>query len=148
MKNKFKYMIITIFLVLCNLSVASSSETEVKVQLKKGGAVSDFLKEEGFKLSEKAIKNLGVSFTSIGKGQVWNIPSSALVRIKNSVGVYRRYNDWITMVFVDVISKNRNRAQIQSVDLQYGDEVAVSGVTFLRMTDADLNSDTVDACSH
>jgi len=136
-----------------NVSASQPKAKEVKkeerkVVLKKGGAVTAFSEEDGFKLSKKAIKNLDVKFKIIGSGSHWDIPKSSLVRIKSSTGVYRKYDGWITMVLVNVVNKSKTSVRISSVDLQEGDEVATSGVKFLRMTDADLNSDTVDACAH
>lgn len=123
-------------------------KTAEKSLLKKGGAVTAFNKDDGFKLSEKAKKNLGVSFLGLGKGASWDVPKSSIVRIKNSTGVYRKYDGWITLVLVDILKKKSSKVTIKSIDLQEGDGVAVTGVKFLRMTDADLNSDTVDACAH
>lgn len=123
-----------------------SKETNVKI--KKGGAVTEFSKDDGFKLSKEAINNLSVSFKALGGSGPWVIPKSAIVKIKHSVGVYRRWEGWITMVLVTVVDESKDTVTIKSVDLQEQDQVAVTGVPFLRMTEADLNSDTVDACSH
>ncbi|EPZ51101.1 hypothetical protein M902_2597 [Bacteriovorax sp. BAL6_X] len=122
--------------------------SETTVELKKGGAVTAFTKEDGFKLSDKAINNLGIKFSPIKGSGPWVVPKSALVRIKYSTGVYRKWDNWITLVLVKVLSQTKNTVTIRSVDLEAQDLVAISGVTFLRMTDADLNSDTVDSCAH
>lgn len=141
--NKF-FIIIFCF----SINFAFGEAGDKKVELKKGSAVTEFNPLDGFKLTEKAIESLGVSFLSLkGKGP-WTIPKSALITIKHSVGVYRRYDNWITMVLVDTIEKNGADVKIRSVDLQDQDEIAITGVTFLRLTEADLNSDTVDACAH
>jgi hypothetical protein len=123
-------------------------EAETTVELKKGGAVTAFSKEDGFKLSDKAIKNLGVSFKAIQGPGPWMIPKSALVRIKHSTGIYRKWDGWITMVLVKVLNQTSETVTIKSLDLQNEDKVAITGVPFLRMTESDLNSDTVDACAH
>lgn len=138
-----------IILLSMNMTFASGDHAAPKnVELKKGGAVSAFSEEDGFKLSDRAVNNLGVSYTSVkGKGP-WTIPKSALVRIKHSTGVYRKWDGWNTMVLVKVVDQGKKTVTIQSVDLQDQDEVAVTGVPFLRMTDADLNSETVDSCAH
>ncbi|MBI2521880.1 MAG: hypothetical protein HYV97_15800 [Bdellovibrio sp.] len=110
-------------------------------------AVAEFNKEEGFKLSPIAIKHLEIKFQTLAGTGPWKIPTSALVRIKSSTGTYRRYDDWITLVVVKVLKQEETIATIESVDLQANDEIAIQGVTFLRMTEADLNSDTIDACT-
>lgn len=137
-----------IFMLLLLTFSTSLLASDATVELKKGGAVTAFQKEDGFKLSKKAQKNLGVQFTTLKEGNSWIIPKSSLVTIKHSTGVYRRYEDWITLVLVQVQNHSKDLIKVSSVDLQAGDDVAISGVKFLRMTDADLNSDTVDACAH
>lgn len=113
-----------------------------------GKAIEAFSKEDGFKLSAKATKNLGVKFESISGNGPWKIPQASLVRIKQSAGVYRKYEGWISLVLVKVLQEGNGAALIQSPDLEPGDEVAVAGSHYLRMTDSDLNAGTVDSCSH
>lgn len=146
MKN-LAWIVISLTLITQQVQ-ASSENTGTSVEIKEGGAVTAFSEDDGFKLSSKATKNLGVSFTTLkGKGP-WVIPKVSLVKIKHSTGVYRKWDGWVTMVLVKVLSKTKETVTIKSVDLQDQDEIAITGVTFLRMTDADLNSDTVDACAH
>lgn len=134
------------FALLFFLSVyALASETSSVTNGK--GAVVAFTKEDGFKLSSKAEANLNIKFLTLSSGK-WNLPLQSLVKIKQSTGVYRKYDGWIMFVLVKVINKNSDSITIASEDLQPGDEVAISGVKFLRMTDSDLNSDTVDNCAH
>jgi hypothetical protein len=147
MKNLMIILITSLMFILLP-SASGAIKEETNVEIKKGGAVTAFTKEDGFKLSSKAISNLGVKFDSIKGTGPWEIAKSALVRIKHSTGVYRKWDGWITLVLVKVLNQTKDTITIKSVDLQDRDEVAVLGVTFLRMTEADLNSDTVDACSH
>lgn len=135
---------IILILIVCNLSFASEGTKE----LKPGSAVTAFTIEDGFKLNEQAIKNLGISFNQLKGDGPWEIPKSALVRIKHSTGVYRKWDGWITLVFVHIVGQTKDSYLVRSIDLQSGDEIAVKGVSFLRMTEADLNSDTVDSCTH
>lgn len=141
--------ILLTILVFTQLSFSAETKNEeTTVELKEGGAVVAFSKEDGFKLSKNAIANLGVTYRSVKGSGPWTLPKSALVRIKHSTGVYRKWDGWITMVLVKVLSTTSTTVTIESVDLENQDEVAVTGVAFLRMAEADLNSDTVDACSH
>lgn len=140
-----------ILLSLFTVSIFAHTPTKVmtsNVELKEGGAVVAFSAEDGFKLSKKAIKNLGVTFKRLKGGKQWTVPKSALVHIKHSVGVYRKWDGWITMVLVKILEKKEDTVIIQSIDLEAQDQIAITGVPFLRMTDSDLNSDTVDSCSH
>ena len=76
------------------------------------------------------------------------MPKSALVKIKFTDGVYRRFKGDITYVIVKVLKTDKNSVTLEAEDLEAGDEVATSGVSFLRLTEADLNSETIDNCAH
>lgn len=105
--------------------------------------------EDGsFKLTEKSIKTMGIKFQNLNGKSPWLLPSNALVKIKFTQGVYRKIEEDITYVLVSVLKKDGNSVLVSSDDLMSGDEVAISGVHFLRLTEADLNSDTVDNCAH
>ena len=145
---KFINLILVVMLVTQCAFASGEKKAETTVEIKKGGAVTAFTKEDGFKLSDKAVKNLGVTFKTLNGSGPWMIPKSSLVRIKHSTGVYRKWDGWITMVLVKVLNQTKETVTIKSVDLQDQDNVAITGVPFLRMTEADLNSDTVDACAH
>ncbi|MGE3611429.1 MAG: hypothetical protein AB7I27_17685 [Bacteriovoracaceae bacterium] len=105
--------------------------------------------EDGsFKLQEKSLKTMGIKFEKLsGKGP-WLLPSNALVKIKFTQGVYRKIDEDITYVLVSTLKADGNSVLVSSVDLESDDEVAIEGVHFLRLTEADLNSDTVDNCAH
>jgi hypothetical protein len=137
---------LTALVLLLTSSNSFGSDTTVK--LKEGGAVTAFSKEDGFKLSNLAAEKLGVKFTSLNSNGPWKVPKESLIRIKYSTGVYRKWDGWITMVLVTVLSEGEDHYLIKSIDLQNEDEIAISAVSYLRMTEADLNSDTVDACAH
>lgn len=113
-----------------------------------GKAVEAADHDQGFKLSAKAEKNLGVTFQKVTGAGPWKIPKQSLVHLKQSEAVYRRYDGWISMVLVKVVSQRGDTVTIKSADLEPDDEVAVTGVTFLRMTDSDINAGTVDTCAH
>ncbi len=105
--------------------------------------------EEGnFKVSEKSLKHLGVKFQTLDGSGPWSIPSDALVKIKLTIGVYRRFDGEITYVIVKKLSEEPGTVTIQTDDLEPGDEVAIAGTKFLRMAETDLNSETVDNCAH
>lgn len=101
-----------------------------------------------FKISDKSLDHLGVKFQKLENPGPWTIPSDSLVKIKLTEGVYRRYDGEITFVIVNKSGEENNHVLIESPDLEPGDEVAISGAMFLRMAETDLNSETVDNCSH
>lgn len=105
--------------------------------------------EDGnFIVSEKSLNHLGVKFQRLEGIGPWSIPESALVRIKLTLGVYRRFQGELTYVIVKTKMIKKGEVIIQSEDLETGDEVAISGAKFLRMAETDLNSETVDNCAH
>ncbi len=105
--------------------------------------------EDGsFKLSEKSLKTMEIKFQKLnGKGP-WLLPLNALVKIKFTQGVYRKIQEDITYVLVNALKTDGKSVLVSSEDLESDDEVAIEGVHFLRLTEADLNSDTVDNCAH
>ncbi len=105
--------------------------------------------EDGsFKLSSKSLRTMGIEFQKLNGNGPWSIPLSSLVKIKFTQGVYRRFQGDITFVIVNVMKVDGATVLISSEDLEQNDEVAVTGVHFLRLTEADLNSSTVDSCAH
>lgn len=105
--------------------------------------------EDGtFKLSDKSLKSMGITFSKLNDSGTWGISKEALVKIKFTQGVYRRFEGNITYVIVRVLKETQDTITIQSEDLEVGDEVAIKGASFLRLAEADLNSDTVDNCAH
>jgi hypothetical protein len=127
---------------------AEEAPQKVEKSFPEWHAVKKFNSEEGFQLKDEAIQSMGIKFSPIQGSGSWKIPESALVRVKYSTGVYRRYQDWISFVLVDVVSKNGGQAVVKSQDLENGDQIAVTGASELRLTESDLTSDTVDSCSH
>lgn len=113
------------------------------------GSPAALKNEDGsFKLSEKSTRQMGINFQKITNSGPWILPHEALVKVKFTTGVYRRYEGDITFVIAKVLKTEGKNIVIESSDLEAGDEVATSGTNFLRLTEADLNSDTVDSCAH
>lgn len=107
------------------------------------------LNEDGsFRLKDESIKTLGIDFLKLSNAGPWSIPLESIVKIKFTKGVYRRYEGSITFVVVNIIKYEKDRVLISSPDLELGDEVATRGTSYLRLAEADLKSDTVDACAH
>lgn len=146
--SKHLLLIPLLFITALSIAAAARSDSEPSSRFGPGKAVLAFDKEEGFQLSDKALKNLGVRFTQLAGEGPWLVPKDSIVRIKQSSGVYRRYETWISFILVRVIDDHGALVRIQSEDLQAQDEVAIAGAQFLRMTEADVSSGTVDNCAH
>lgn len=142
--SSLKYLILLAII----FPIAAISEEEAPSRFGPGKTIEAFSEEDGFKMSSKAISTLGVRFESVRGSGPWRVPKSSLIHIKQSTGVYRKFDGWISMVLVKVISQTEDTALITSPDLEPEDEIAFQGAKFLRMTDADLNAGTVDTCAH
>ncbi len=105
-------------------------------------------KDGSFKVSDKSLNVMKITFRTLQGTGPWQLPKEALVKLKFTQGVYRRYQGNITLVFVTTLKAGANNMMVKSDDLEAGDEVAVTGTNFLRLTEADLNSETVDNCAH
>lgn len=101
-----------------------------------------------FKVSEKSLKHLGVIFQTLKGRGPWKVSKEAIVNLKLTQSVYRRYDGELMLVIVKSNSAPDGSLLISSEDLEEGDEVAIKGANFLRMAESDLNSETVDNCAH
>lgn len=129
-------LILHVHIASFTLAEGDHGAPKANSRFQEGSAVTAFNTEDGFKINDVALGFLGVQFSRLnGKGP-WNIPKEALVRVKHLVGVYRRSQGWIKFV------------SIHAEDLKSGDEIAIQGVSFLRMTEAELNSDAADEDHH
>jgi hypothetical protein len=138
-----------LFFLFITQIVFANGETAVDAgRFGPGKAVESFDKEQGFKMSDKALSSLGVKFSKLDGQGPWFVPKSAIVHMKQSAGVYRRYDGWISLVLVKIERQQNDLVAIRSEDLEESDEVSIRGSAFLRMTDADLNAGTVDSCAH
>jgi hypothetical protein len=93
---------------------------------------------ERFQMSEKALNTLKVRFAP------WKseVPVAALVRIQDSTGIFQRSDGWISFEPVKVLRQSGGSAFIQSFHLKADAEIAVEGALFLRITEADLHSES------
>lgn len=143
-----KSLITLLFLTAAQVTFASGEAPADNSRFGAGKAIEAFDKEQGFKMSEKALKSLGVQFSPLHGSGPWLVPQTAIVHMKQSAGIYRRFEGWISLVLVKTEKNQNGIVSIRSEDLEAEDEVAISGSAFLRMTDADLNAGTVDSCAH
>lgn len=107
--------------------------------------VTEFNKQLGFKISDKAEKRLGIKFRKLQYGGPWSIEPESIVHLRNETGVYRRSNGWISYVVVKTDPKQKSMRSITSKHLHAGDEVAVHGAVFLRMIDSDLSTESAES---
>ena len=116
----------------------SHAEEEGGAKVGPGKAVLAANAKDGMRLSEAAIKRLGLAFQDAKRGETQEVPPQSLVVSKEETSVYRLRGGWIKRVEVRVISRSARSVKIQSEDFKPGDRVVVSGAPFLRTAELDV----------
>jgi hypothetical protein len=101
-------------------------------------AVLEANPERGFRLSEKAVRALGVEI----KPSSGLLPKSSVVYFKDETGVYRVRDGWFKLIEGEAEPQG---SQIRFTpehkdELQKNDFIAVKGVPLLRVTELDVFS--------
>ena len=86
-----------------------------------------------FKLSESAIKTLGIKLTGVGVKEKFEVPLSSLVVFQDELGVFVADGKWFEMVHVKLLDKNQISAFIHAEELGSNSKVASKGVSLLRV---------------
>jgi hypothetical protein len=92
-------------------------------------------KDKGFKMSPEAEANFKVKKIKVQSADGIEIPKKALVTSTIEVNVYRYREGFYKRIDFDTISKNTTTLKIKSKDLKQGDEIATTGLGFLRVTE-------------
>ena len=103
-----------------------------------GKAVTAANERDGMRLSEEAIRKLGLSFSEVKTRIIHPVPLQGLVYFKDEVGVYRVRGGWFKLIEVKVLAKSAQAASIQSSELMPGDRIVVRGAAFLRAAELDI----------
>lgn len=136
-----RYYILLASLILNSTVAFGHGASEGGANIGKDKAVTEADEDNGFKLSEKASKNLDLKFITLPspvKPEVFNVPLKAIVQLQDEVGVYVRKSGWIKRVEGKLLQKSKDQVLFQSKDLAAGVEVAVSGVPLLRVTEMEV----------
>lgn len=103
-----------------------------------GKAVLAISEKDGLRLSEAAVRRLGMSFQDAKRGEVQDVPAESLVFSRDEIAVYRLRGGWIKRVEVSVVSRSAKAARVRSKDLAVGDRVVVAGAAFMRLAELDV----------
>ncbi len=87
--------------------------------------------ENGFKLSEKAIKNFDIK-TMVATSNTIELVRSALVEVRDQKYVYRMRDGWIKKVQVRVLSKEKSKVVLEISDVRSTDLIITGGAGFVR----------------
>jgi len=132
-----KYLIIISLLFFSSFTLAEEEgheheEASVNVGPDKG--ILEKSEAEGIKLSEEAVKTMGIKTIDVHSQQI-EIPTTALVKIKDNKYIFRLRNGWFKRVEFKVIQKGSDKLTLNSNDLSTGDKIVTEGLGFLRTSE-------------
>lgn len=90
--------------------------------------------DDGFKFSQEAIKTIGYKTINY-QTEIFEIPSKALVQVKDDKSIYRLRNGWLKRVDIQIIKKNTDSILLKATDLKSGDQIVVTEVGYLRIAE-------------
>jgi len=108
-------------------------EENAQIGVEKGILEAD--KEKGFKLSSEAEANFIVEKVKVQSSDGVELPKKALVTSTIEVNVYRYRDGYYKRIDFNTITKSATSIKIKSKDLKQGDEIATTGLSFLRVTE-------------
>lgn len=143
--NRFFHLFL-VSLLFFNFSARADESETPKSRVGPGKAVLEAKESDGIRLSEKAIRNLNLSFVAVGADGTSRLPVSALVRFQDFTAVYRKREGWFKMVEIEPRIHN-GTALVSSKDLKSGDELVIENASLLRVVDLDVWGPEADACA-
>lgn len=91
--------------------------------------------DEGIKLSPEAEKNFEIQKLKVFNPSSIEIPKDSLVTAGVEVNLYRYRAGFYKRIDFEQLSRSKNKISIRSRDLQSGDEIAITGLGFLRIAE-------------
>ena len=103
--------------------------------------------DDGFKLSDTAIKNFELTYVDY-KAPGTTISSKAIFRSLNEVNIYRVRSGLYKRIDFKMLEKNKDTWKVNSPDLMSGDKIVVNGIGFLRIAEIAATGGLSDSHSH
>jgi hypothetical protein len=123
-------------------------EQEASSSVGPGNAVPEANSETGFKLSEKALRTLGLQLETIQPQNTYTLSRSAIVYFKDEAGVYRLRDGWFKLVQGDTEAQGSQVRFTPKESFQNGDQIVVKGVPLLRVADLDAFGGSGEGHAH
>lgn len=101
-------------------------------------AVLEASEEHGLKLSDKALRRLGVKTTRLSGAGPFRLPAAALVVSREEASIYRLSDGWYKHLDVEIVSKDRGTVLVRAKNLKAGDQVVTAGAALLRVAEMDV----------
>lgn len=112
-----------------------------------GKAITAVDEALGFKLSAEAFKTLGINLEKIPSGRI-KVDKTALVRSKSTCGLYRYRDGFFKFVPVQIEQSLSSHYIISTKELRQGDQIAVSSVGLLLVTEVYSTDESEYGHSH
>lgn len=141
-----KYLVIVASFLIAFNAFSEEAEEGKKGRVGPGKAVVEASEKEGLKLSEKALKNLELEFTTANNASVLVVPVTALVHFQDFSAIYRERAGWLKMVEIEPVIHGAT-AQFTSKDILPGDRIVTKNSGFVRVIDLDVFGPEADACA-
>lgn len=125
-----------IFVILMSGSQVLAQEEASGIRAGPTLAVLEANLKDGFRLSDKAKKVIGLVAKPLGS-KPHMIPPSALVNYGDRVGVYRLRNGWFKLIEIQNSDAPQASVATSSTELNDDDQIAVEGVALLRVSEMD-----------
>ncbi len=90
--------------------------------------------DKGIKLSPEAEKHFEIRKMKVTTGII-ELPRTAIVTAGLEVNVFRFRDGFYKRIDFDELSRSGNKISIRSKDLKSGDEIAITGLGFLRIAE-------------
>ncbi len=111
------------------------AESEENLQVGPEKGILEANKEKGFRLSAEAEKNFSVKKIKVSKAHGIEIPKSAQVTSGMEINLYRLRDGFYKRIDFTVVSSNSTTMTVSSKDLSINDEIALTGLGFLRISE-------------
>lgn len=108
----------------------------------KDKAIQEVNERNGFKLSPQAIDTLKIKFKNI-ENNIFTISKESLVVSKYDRGIYRYRDGFFKFIDVQIIKKDKLNHLVKIEDFEKGDQVVISGVKLLKVSDV-FSTDTAE----
>ncbi|MDZ4660133.1 MAG: hypothetical protein SGJ18_00805 [Pseudomonadota bacterium] len=113
-------------------------ETPESVGPNKG--VTSYSEKEGFTLSAEATKTFGITTVELSGSAPWDLPISAILQTGSEKSVYRLNKGALKRIDISISKKSKTQATINSNKLASGDQIVVTGISYIRTAEIDLTS--------
>ncbi len=104
----------------------------------------------GIRLSDIAIKTIGIEMSPVTQDGWVDVPHAAIVHDHTLTGIYRWRDNWFTFISIkeDSSSNHKNTQKILSPQFKAGDKIVIAGVALLRIAELDVTTIDVEGHSH